>query len=342
MPSLPLKVQVAIRDVWNKQDGGLQTTLKSLQELLGHEIVLEPEWQLLLAALEEYYPDKGNFVTTIAGCVEAWAKSMIELLEDSAHEGWTDTVLEKSKFGRLRLFLEVSASESASTSWSGQRSGFIITLPKKKVYQPAELFPVFRGKLLTCFETPKKPQLPVHQGGAPDEWADVEVDTTTGKPEVVEKTKSTPVSSRSAVPASTAQYTAEYLPNALSLPRPDELFLRPPYHLTLFSGPSEIEIQCSHSPSLKVLSEYLQRWCRVNHHDTTEPPAVQITLGQSAFGLGEMFDRLTLSTNTTRYTNQFRVTTPMVVALIEGVLGYQLVSTHGNWSFRRDIEFKTL
>ncbi|KAK4454525.1 hypothetical protein QBC34DRAFT_134918 [Podospora aff. communis PSN243] len=335
MPSLPLKVQIAIRDIWNKGDGGLQTALKTLQDLLGHEVVIEPEWQLLLAALEEFYPDKTNFVNILAGCVEAWAKSMTELLEDSAHEDWTETVLEKSKYGKLRLFLEVSASDVGSTSWSEQRSGFVITLPKKKIFQPAELFPVFRGKLLACFESPKKAELPIRQGGAGDEWADVELDTTTGKPEVVEKPR--------AQPTSRSTTTVEFLPNVQSLPRPDELFLRPPYHLTVLPGHNEIEIQCSHSPTLKVLSEYLKRWCRINHHDTTEPAAVQITLCQSAFGLGELFDRLLLSTKETRYTNQFRVTTPMIVALIEGVLGYELVSSQqGTWTFRRDAEFKTL
>lgn len=234
-----------------------------MQELLGHEVIIEPEWQLLLAELEQFYPDKGNFVTIIAGCVEAWVKSMIELLDDSAHEDWTEIVLEKSKSGRLRLFLEVSTSDIASTSWSEERSGFIITLPKKKVFQPAELFPIFRGKLLTCFEAPKKPQLPIRQGqGAADEWADVELDTATGKPEVVEKARGSS--------ASRPKTTVEFLPNVQSLPRPDELFLRPPYHLTVIPGHSEIEIQCSHSPSLKVLSDYLKRWCRINHHDTTE------------------------------------------------------------------------
>jgi hypothetical protein len=67
-----------------------------------------------------------------------------------------------------------------------------------------------------------------------------------------------------------------------------------------------------------------------------------VELHQSAFGLGEMFDRLTLSTEETRYTNQFTVTSPMIVSLIEGVLGYELISTDGSWKFRRDIEFRTL
>lgn len=55
-----------------------------------------------------------------------------------------------------------------------------------------------------------------------------------------------------------------------------------------------------------------------------------------------MFDRLTLSTEETRYTNQFTVTSPMIVSLIEGVLGYELISTDGAWKFRRDVEFRTL
>ena len=73
-----------------------------------------------------------------------------------------------------------------------------------------------------------------------------------------------------------------------------------------------------------------------------QPPAVQIKLHQSAFGLGELFDRLTLSTEETKYTNQFTLTSPMVVSLIEGALGYKLVSTDSGWNFRRDTEFRAL
>lgn len=211
-----------------------------------------------MTELDKFYPDKSNFVVTVAGCVRVWVKSMTELLDDSANEDWTETVLEKSKSGRLRLFLDVSKSDVAATSWSTERNGFIVSLPKKTVYQPAELFPIFRGSLLTCFEAPKKPQLPIRQA---DDWADVELDTATGRPEVVEKTRPT---------LNTIRPTIEFLPNALSLPRPDELFLRAPYHLTVYPGHSDIEIHSSHSPSLKVLAEYLKRWCRVNHNDSTE------------------------------------------------------------------------
>lgn len=68
---------------------------------------------------------------------------------------------------------------------------------------------------------------------------------------------------------------------------------------------------------------------------------MQVTLSQSAFGLGEMFDRLSVSTRDTRYNNQFQVTAPMIVAFVEGVLGYELMSDRGGWNFKRETEFKT-
>lgn len=66
-------------------------------------------------------------------------------------------------------------------------------------------------------------------------------------------------------------------------------------------------------------------------------------LHQSAFGLGEMFDRLVLSTRDTRYTEQFRVTAPIAVSLIEGILGYMCVSSQSStWNFKRETEFKRM
>ncbi|KAK0748393.1 hypothetical protein B0T21DRAFT_380235 [Apiosordaria backusii] len=315
----PLKAQIGIRDHWEKEDGALQTTIKKLEELLGHEVDAEPEWHLLIEELDTFYPDKGNLVAIVAECVRVWAKSMIELLDDFEHEAWGEQLLEKVP-SRLRLFVAVADSDKAATSWSEQRRGFVVSLPKKQVFQPTELFPIFRGNLLACFDADtKKTDLPIRDAQA-DDWAEVEVNVESSKP----------------------QSKVEFLPNAASLPRPDQLFLRPPYYLTMTASSKRIELHCSHSPTLQFLSDYLQRWCRVNRHDTTNPPAVQITLHQSAFGLGEMFNSLVLSTEHTRYTNEFQVTAPMVAALIEGVLGYELLPTQGGWSFRRDIEFKML
>jgi hypothetical protein len=254
----PLKAQVGIRDHWTKEDSPVQTSLRELQELLGHAVVVEPEWQLLVAELDTFYADKTNLVVVVAGCVQAWAKSMIELLEDAAHEAWTEKVLEKVPV-RMRVFVEVADSAQAATAWSEQRDGFVVSLPKKQVYQPAELFPVFRGELLACFDVKKKPQLPERKAaGSADDWEGVEVDTVTGKAEVVNPLKS----------VQTSRPKVEFMPDVASLPRPDQLFLQPPYHLSLVHGHQQVELHCSHSPTLEFLAAYLKRWCRVNHADT--------------------------------------------------------------------------
>jgi hypothetical protein len=183
----------------------------------------------------------------------------MELLEDSAHEAWTDKVLEKVPV-RMQVFVEVASSDKASTAWSEKRGGFVVSLPKKQVYQPAELFPVFRGDLLACFDERKKPQLPVKKAaGGADDWEDVEVSAAPGKAAVVEAPLALRPSPRAKV---------EFLPDVASLPRPDQLLLQPPYHLSLINGHQQIELQCSHSPSLQLLADYLKRWCRVNHADT--------------------------------------------------------------------------
>jgi hypothetical protein len=105
-------VQIGVRDYWDKEDGSLQKSLKSLNELLGFEVIVNPEWQLLLAELDGCYPDKAGFVAAVSGCVSAWCKGMIELLDDESNEEWTETLLErlKSSWSRLRLFLEVRGS----------------------------------------------------------------------------------------------------------------------------------------------------------------------------------------------------------------------------------------
>ncbi len=56
-----------------------------------------------------------------------------------------------------------------------------------------------------------------------------------------------------------------------------------------------------------------------------------------------MFDRLELCTKENQYIAQFRVTSPILLALIEGVLGYRLTSAHaGTWNFRREVAFRSL
>ncbi|KAK1826370.1 hypothetical protein QBC39DRAFT_22606 [Podospora conica] len=335
--SLPIKLKLALRDHWDPPTSPLRTTLTTLTTLLGHRILLAPEWPLLHASLSPLYPDKTNLVLTLASLVQTLARSLSEVLDSPANETWTETLLERisqSGAGGLRITLDVGAAVGVTWSSAPGRTGFVLTVPgREAVVRPEGMGAVMRGGLVACFEETET-VVPVTERGA-DEWADVEVDTATGRVDVVETKKQPPPTAGAPPPA------VEFLPNVQSLPRPDELFLRAPYYLTVTAGHDGVEIHGSHSPSLKVVAEYFKKWCRVNHYDSTAPPAVQVTLSQSPFGLNEMFDRLSVSTKDTRYNSQFQVTAPMIVAFVEGVLGYELISDRGGWNFKRETEFKT-
>jgi hypothetical protein len=77
--------------------------------------------------------------------------------------------------------------------------------------------------------------------------------------------------------------------------------------------------------------------------DDAQPPVVKVQLHQCPFALGEMFDRLTLTTYDNRMHDQFKTTVPMLLALTERVLGYQLVSSDlATWHFKRETELRSM
>ncbi len=172
----------------------MQKARRGLEELLGHDVLVEPEWQVLLAELESYYPDRGHLVAVVAGLVEAWCVSLSELLvDDEAHGPWAEALLERLKASaRLRLFLDVATGscsgfgsgsglggEGPTTSWSEDRSAFVLGLPRKTVSNPAEFYPVFRGELLACFDE-KRHEHAAAAAAAADDWADVEINQASG------------------------------------------------------------------------------------------------------------------------------------------------------------------
>jgi hypothetical protein len=60
----------------------------------------------------------------------------------------------------------------------------------------------------------------------------------------------------------------DYMPDIKTLPKPDELLLKPPYYLVLYASRRDrVEVECSHSPTLMFLSEYLKKWVKANHQD---------------------------------------------------------------------------
>ncbi|KAF9873561.1 hypothetical protein CkaCkLH20_09020 [Colletotrichum karsti] len=343
--SPPLKVKVAVRDHWTNEESPLQKALKELKEVLGLDIVVEPDWQLLLNDLDAEYPDKGDFAAAVAGTVEVWSKSATELLNDDKNAEWTESLLEKLKstYSTLRLFIEVSRDEQASTSWSEERGGFLIALPKRQLTNPAELFPVFKGGIIDCFgsssssngHTHQLPPYTMSPRISSDEWADVGLDVRASNLSLSDSRRpSSSPTAKAAVP--------EFIPRADAMPRPDDLLNKPPYHLFVYARSAhEIEIQASHSGTLKFLAEYLKKWRRVNYQLSSKPPAVEVKLHNSAFGLGAIIDRLVLVAENRNGT--FTITPTIVLSLIEGVLGYRpTYSDAHSWTYRRDVEFRSM
>ncbi len=104
-----MRVQIGIRDSWDKEDAPIQQALSKLKEALGIDVVVEPQWQLLLTELDSYYPgpDKSTFVPTIANCVQSLLIGFTALTEGEETAKWADELLDHVSRS-LKVFLEVS------------------------------------------------------------------------------------------------------------------------------------------------------------------------------------------------------------------------------------------
>ena len=75
-----------------------------------------------------------------------------------------------------------------------------------------------------------------------------------------------PISSAPLPVAKKGGYT--YIPDVKSTPKPDDLLLKPPYYLIVYANNREkVEVECSHSPTLQFLADYLKKWVKINQQD---------------------------------------------------------------------------
>ncbi|KAI1332448.1 hypothetical protein F5Y16DRAFT_357816 [Xylariaceae sp. FL0255] len=326
MLKIPLKIQIGIRDHWESSDAPVNQAIKELENTSGYGVRVQPEWHPLLAELDTFYPDKSTFVPCVAAAVIALCTALTMLINDETHVVWADKFMEHIDH-QIKVSLEVSQKRDVKLSWSEQQQGFVIAFAKGPIPSQSHLRSLFSGELIQCFDKTSSTSEVVP--AATDDWADVSVDNTTGKPGVAE------LPERPKGPS-----IPDSIPDIHTVARPDDLLLKPPYHLVVYDmGRSLVEVQCSHSPTLVFLSEYLKKWSKINHNNTKKPPRADVKLGESAFGLGLMYDRLTI-TSEEKYIVQ-DISAVLVVALVEGVLGYKIVSTDRSmWSFRRDVEFR--
>jgi hypothetical protein len=181
------------------------------------------------------------------------------------------------KAPELNVAMKVSKSKEIGLSWSKQQRSFIIALPKSVIHAQSYMLSFFRGSLVKVFDekildpaTSSSNTNAIKESAEVDDWADVAVDNTTGNPAVVELSQPLQKSAITQPPPASASAPGfDMVPDVDTLYRPDEILLKPPYHLIVYSrNNTHVEVQCSHSPTLQFLSDYLKKWCRTNHNDT--------------------------------------------------------------------------
>ncbi|KAI1266946.1 hypothetical protein F5Y18DRAFT_352796 [Xylariaceae sp. FL1019] len=322
---LPLKVKVGIRDFWDNNNAPINKTIANVKDAIGVNVRVDPEWQTLTTELDAVYPDKATFVPSIAAIVDAFCCALITLADDEANAEWADKLLSKIS-GTVRILFQVVKSQDLDLTWSEARNSFLIGLPKRPISTPSHMQSLFRGALLRCFdERTRTSATSSTPFSAVDDWSDVLVDEKTGAAAAIDLPKR-----QAAIPE------FDIMPDIDTVPRPDDLGLKPPYYLTVHDSKQLVDVQCSHSPTLEFLSKYLHRFIRLNHNDSRKPPVVELRLHQAAFGLGLVYDRLTISSYTVQQPSPM-----LILPLVESVLGYKTVAVKkGSWVFRRDVEFR--
>ena len=316
---IDIDLKTAIRDYWERDSSAVQIARAALHDAVGYPVRIDLDWLRLLGQLEAVYADRGALVAAVAGCVEIWCKVFVELVKgaetdaaDDAQREWAEALTARLQSCRkLRLYVYVAdpwVSIKPGTKLSGPPAAFYLYLPARQpATVPSENAALYRSGLLRCFK-----------GKEPEQETEKKNDEPLPLP-------------RPAKP--------EYLPSVESLARPDVLLLRPPYHLIVSDyGAKKVVVQGSHGPSLRLLGEYMARWCQTNHQDARKPAAVAVKYNQSCWAAGPMPDQVTL---TSEGNNIYCFNPTIVLAVVEGVLGYDLVSTEpGVWTYRRTEAFR--
>lgn len=82
-----------------------------MKAVLGLDVAVEPQWQLLWAELKDSFKEQDQFVPTIARATSTWARALAEICDEEKNEEWVEEFLEKVKASgsMVRIELEVCA-----------------------------------------------------------------------------------------------------------------------------------------------------------------------------------------------------------------------------------------
>ncbi|KAJ7759211.1 hypothetical protein B0H16DRAFT_632359 [Mycena metata] len=309
---LPLKVRVDIRDLWDSPNSSVTESMNSLKSTLGHNIAPRVEWPILWAEVKEKFSDNTVFVPTVVRYAIGWYERLIGRLENEVYEEWTEQFLNllveagKSK-GAVTLHIEPTAKITVPiTKWNAKLSTFQLCVPNAEPVSQSRLDSSFDK----CFENL------FNSNGKDEDWADVIVNA----PHVVKA----PAAGSFSEPQ---VQSVTRLPTLDALARPNELFTGSgPYVLIVDERGPVIVVQCSHEPSLELVSAYLKKWAKPNMNDSLKRPILKVELCESEYFYG-VFDTIVIERTMARNNNGPPINPTLLLAFIEGVLGYTLTNT---------------
>ncbi|KAJ7255507.1 hypothetical protein B0H12DRAFT_535500 [Mycena haematopus] len=306
---LPLKVRVDIRDQWDSPNSSVTASVQSLNKILGHMITPRVEWSILWAAVKDQFPDNASFVPLVVRYTIAWYERLMGRLDNPVHEQWTEQLLnvltEGAKPKVLSLHIEPSGGGGLpTTKWNAKLATFQLYIPKAEPLSQITLDSTYDK----CFE---------NLFNADESWADLATDTHVS----ALRARVIPSESPNEAPSTTR------MPVLDGVLRPPELFRSTgPYILIVEERSPHIVVQCSHEPSLELIQAYLNKWGKTNPNDSQKRNMLKVDLVESEYCYG-MFDTLTIERNLTR---REPINPTMLLAFVEGVLGYKLVNTTGS------------
>ncbi|KAJ7043705.1 hypothetical protein C8F04DRAFT_1389816 [Mycena alexandri] len=311
---LPLKVRVDIRDLWDSPKSSVTESVNSLKSTLGHTITPRVEWPILWAEVKEKFSDNTVFVPTVVRYAIGWYERLIGRLENEVYEEWTEQFLsmlvEAAKSKAVTLHIEPTAKITVPiTKWNAKLSTFQLCVPNAEPVSQSKLDSSFDK----CFEN--------LFNGKDDDWADVVVEAA----RVVKAPAAGP-----AVPSFSEPQVQSVtrLPILDALARPTDLFTGSgPYVLIVEERGPVIVVQCSHEPSLELVSAYLKKWAKPNMNDSLKRPILKIQLCESEYFYG-VFDTIVLE-RTMGNNNAPPINPTLLLAFVESVLGYKLMNTTG-------------
>ncbi|KAH8804602.1 hypothetical protein F5884DRAFT_796634 [Xylogone sp. PMI_703] len=343
--SLPTRLKISIRDLVTSPSSTLQSRFSNLQTTLGHPVGLDAEWSMLWTSLSEAIPDQSTFVPLVVQIVTSWVDAFEGWLDEEQREEQVGRCLDSLKGARgLKIILEVSTSPSSrpTTTWSSRKSSFIIYLPKSRPPSQQTSLAGFTSDLLPQFASSSatSPVIPATKSAAPvnddpDSWADLGLDTT-----IPSRTLPHRGGPGESARPNGHDLEPEALPDLATIARPEELLSRPPYRLIVRQQVSSIvEVQGSHQESLMLLEKYLKRWVRHSVTLVNKPPLVSVTLKESVFGLGLLYDSLIIEGF-----RDMQVNSMLVLTFVENVLGYTMLRGRDGagsvWEFERKRGFR--